>query len=267
MLLERLRRCPELLLPLGHDPARNHRVHPDPVLAKVARHGTGQAMDGGLCGGVGGEAALCLPPAVGAEIDDRAATGRDHARRHGLDCKEHMANIGGLPFVPIFRSDILPFVAVVTRGVVGEHGRRALTLSQRCDSGAQGLDITQVAQLVIDGAVGAVLERGGTLGIPVEKADLRALRGEGGDGGGPDTGRTARHNHTLTLEARISGKFGHACLSPKSVAWPAKSRPKSNPVVMPSCSVAVDCLLAHPAAFPDSFCWRMMKRRIACSDN
>ena len=39
----RLRRQPQRDLPLGHDPAGNDRVHPDPVAAQVARHALASA--------------------------------------------------------------------------------------------------------------------------------------------------------------------------------------------------------------------------------
>ncbi len=73
--LERLGRGPELFLPLGHDPARHDRVHPDAVRAQVAGERPGHAVHGGLRRGVDRHAAGGLPPGVRAHVDDRAFAG------------------------------------------------------------------------------------------------------------------------------------------------------------------------------------------------
>ena len=113
-----------------------------------------------------------------------------------------------------------------------------LTLGQRRDPGAKRLDIAQVAQLVIDSAIGAVLERGRLSASLSRKPTLHPVRQRRQQCA--PCGRAAR------LSPPASG-LGYQPNSVMSVSpnhpWPAKSRPETHSLVVPLCSVAVDISL------------------------
>ena len=75
-----------------------------------------------FCRCIGRKTTNRLPPAVGAQVDDRSAAGRNHAGGHGLHGKKEMAQIGVQPVIPVLRRHIFPIVAVIARRIVDEHG-------------------------------------------------------------------------------------------------------------------------------------------------
>ena len=206
MPLERLRRRPERLLPLGHDPARHDRVDPDAMLSEVAGERARHAVHRGLGRRVDRKASRRLPPRVRAEIDDRPSARRDHVGRDGLGREEHVLQVHGDPLVVIFRRDVLPGMPVVARGVVDQHGSRTERRLQSSERPLQLIYVAQVAAFESDrGAFTLQLlrKRRASRLVEIDKADLRALRGEGPHQLHADAARTAGDIDDLALQARI----------------------------------------------------------------
>ena len=123
------------------------RVHADAVRAEVAREGARQRLDRRLRRGVARHAAHADPPGDRAEIDDRAAARRDHARRDRLDGEELVLQVDREARVEAFRRLALPVVARVVRGVVDEHADRRRAPTRPCAmAGLQRRDVGDVGR-------------------------------------------------------------------------------------------------------------------------
>src|SRR4030095_17194246 len=118
----------------------------DPVLPEVTRHPAGRAVLRGFGGRVGGKAAGGAPQGVAAEVDDRSATGGDHAGSDGLDREEHVPQVRRDAFVVILWRDVLPPMAVVARGVIDEYTCRAVGRRERRDRASERVDVPQIAR-------------------------------------------------------------------------------------------------------------------------
>lgn len=101
-------RHPEIELPFRHQPPRYHAIDPDAF-------------------GVGAH------PADRAEIDDRAAAGRAHLRRHRLRREELVPQIDLHAILPVVDGDVRDLVAIVIGGVVDEHTDRSVLLPDAGD--------------------------------------------------------------------------------------------------------------------------------------
>jgi hypothetical protein len=206
-----LGRQPEVDLALGHDPARDHRVHPDPERAEIARHAFGQPLGRRLGGRVGGHAAAVAVPGDRAEVDNRAAARRLHRRGDGLDREELVADIGGLALVPVFGGHILPRVALVVGGVVGQDADGSQRIGRGGHRGAQRVDVAQVAAAEPGGgqALGRDRVGGRACGVPVdvEEAHPRALAGEMRDLGRADAAAAAGDQDRLAAQAGVGREY------------------------------------------------------------
>ena len=170
---------PELLLPLGDHPAGRHRVDADAVGAELAGEALGQAEDAGLGGRVGRHVGVVDQIGGRGEVDDRAAAGSLHARRHRLRGEEMRAQIDRVVVVPELDGHVLDGMAVVEGGVVDQHGDIAMRRGRFGGRGPQRLDVAQIgleverpaAELGFD-AIGKFCAR--AIG-DVDEGDLRAL--------------------------------------------------------------------------------------------
>ena len=208
MCFEGFGRCPEFFLAIGHDPARHDGVDADAVVAEVARHGAGEAVDGCFGRSVSGETAAGLPPRIRTHVDDGATALFDHRGGNRLDGEEHVTEVGSLAFVPVFRCHVFPVVAVIASRVVDEDVGAAEFIEEAGEGGLHRRDVAEIADFILDVVVG-VGEFGAAFGIEVEEADAGALGGEALDDFGTDALCAAGDDDGFVFEAGIDCEIGH----------------------------------------------------------
>ena len=178
------------------------------MLSESAGHCSGDALDAALGNGVSGEEVFLHQVAAGTDIDNRTAVGGDHCRRHRLNGEEVVTQVYGKAVVPVVGRHFLPGVAVIACSVVHQYLGGTLFGVHRGNSGAQALDVGEVAfnkaGRVLDVVVGAHRQRGGsTVGVDVDERNLCGLLGELVDDGLSNAASTTGNEDPFVFERRV----------------------------------------------------------------
>src|SRR3954467_13268778 len=110
--------------------SRDNAIHPDIVLAEVARERPGESFDCRLAGLVKHEVRQGEVPADRSKIDDCAAPRRAHPRHHRLSAEELVLEIYRQAIVPIFLGDVRELVAIIVRGIVYEDSKWSVAFDE-----------------------------------------------------------------------------------------------------------------------------------------
>ena len=208
-----LGRDPQALLPLGHHPARRHRVDADAVAAQRGGRAARQPVDRRLGDRVAGVVGRLDLPADRAEVDDGPAAEPLHARHHRLHREQRGALVDGDAVVVERRRHLGQRVAGVAGDVVDEHMEVAEFARRVGDRRLQRLDVAHIAAPPpgprLAGARQCLGERTAVVLGHIDERHLRTLRGEGTHQRLADARAAAGDEHRAVAQAGVLG--GEVC--------------------------------------------------------
>ena len=182
----------------------------DPLGGQAERGGLGEGRQRRLRRGVGARAGRGQPPAVGGDVDDRAAPALDHGRHHGQGRRDRGEEVDVEGVAEVLLADVDQADTGVLRRVVDRAGRSRPCVAVDLVQGAcAGPSVSATSQVIVRDAgecaassAARASSRCGVAGQPDHRragpgqvaAELRAQAGRGaGDDGRPGR-RSARRS-------------------------------------------------------------------------